>query len=659
MPELKAFLAGGGETAALIRTRAWEETPLGAIHDWPQSLRSSLGIALRSSTASAIFWGPEHRFLYNDAWAALLGEGRHPWALGRPASEVLEDVWPVLADQFARVLGSGEAVNMLDTLLVRNLRGQVFDSYWSYSLLPVAGEDGTIVGILAQVRESTRFVLRQRRDALMLQLSERLRLLRTPEAILDTAFALIGDEIDAARLGYAELDEAEGTITVLGCAVRRGARDISGTLPIPDFGDTIDEALAAGKTIRIDDARADPRLHRDEVRARYEALGVASALIVPIIGGETCRAMLFAHHDAPRAWSEHQDALLRDATELVWREISRARAEEALRGSEERYRRLFEQANDLIVLSDLDQVITDVNPAAAAAVECPREEIVGRSIADFLAPGMVGQAQEMLRHKLEQGGTTQHELVIVSRSGKHLNWEINSTLTLDPAGKPIGLHAIARDVTERRRAEERQRLLVNELNHRVKNTLALVQGLALQSFKDGRDMAEARDAFQQRLAALAAAHDLLTRESWEGATLGELAGEALGLYNGQEPRIAWEGPPVRLNPKAAVSLVMALHELCTNAAKYGALSAPEGRVALLWWIEGDRLKIEWREAGGPAVAAPGRRGFGLRMIERALAADLSGTAGIAFEPDGLVCRIDASMEDAAPRPSALTAGSEG
>jgi PAS domain S-box-containing protein len=659
MPELKAFLAGGGETAALIRTRAWEKTPLGPIHDWPQSLRSSLGIALRSSTASAIFWGPEHLFLYNDAWGALLGEGRHPWALGRPASEVLEDVWPVLADQFARVLGSGEAVNMIDTLLVRNLRGQVFDSYWSYSLLPVAGEDGTIVGILAQVRESTRFVLRQRRDALMLQLSERLRLLRTPEAILDTAFALIGDEIDAARLGYAELDEAARTITVLGCAVRRGARDISGTLPIPDFGDTIDEALAAGKTIRIDDARADPRLHREQVRARYEALGVASALIVPIIGGETCRAMLFAHHDAPRPWSEHQDALLRDATELVWREISRARAEEALRSSEERYRRLFEQANDLIVLSDLDQVITDVNPAAAAAVECPREEVVGRSIADFLAPGMIGQAQEMLRHKLEQGGTTQHELVIVSRSGKHLNWEINSTLTLDPAGKPIGLHAIARDVTERRRAEERQRLLVNELNHRVKNTLALVQGLALQSFKDGRDMAEARDAFQQRLAALAAAHDLLTRESWEGATLGELAGEALGLYNEQEPRIAWEGPAVRLNPKAAVSLVMALHELCTNAAKYGALSAPEGRVALLWWIEGDRLKIEWREAGGPAVAAPGRRGFGLRMIERALAADLSGTAGIAFEPDGLVCRIDASMEDAAPRPSALSAASEG
>ena len=656
MPELKAFLAGGGEAAELIRTRDWSSTALGPIREWPQSLRSSLGIALRAGTASAIFWGPDHLFLYNDAWGALLGDNRHPWALGRPASEVLEDIWAVVGDQFARVLRAGEAVNMVDTLLVRHLGGQVFDSYWTYSLLPVAGEDGTIVGILAQVRESTRFVLRQRRDALMLQLSEGLRLLQSPEEILDTAFALIGDEIDAARLGYAELDEAEGTITILGCAVRGGARDISGTVPIPDFGDTIDQALALGATIRIDDAASDHRLVRSEVRARYEALGVASALIVPIIGGASCRAMLFAHHDSPRAWSEHQEALLRDATELVWREISRARAEAALRRSEERYRRLFEQANDLIVLADLDQVITDVNPAAAAAIELPKEEIVGRSMADFLAPGMMDQAREMLRRKLEQGGTTRHELIVVSRSGRHLNWEINSTLTLDPSGRPLGLHAIARDVTERRRAEERQRLLVNELNHRVKNTLALVQGLALQSFKDGRDMAEARDAFQHRLAALAAAHDLLTRESWEGATLGELVREALGLYNGQEPRIAWDGPPVRLNPKAAVSLVMALHELCTNAAKYGALSAANGRVALRWAVEGERLKIEWREQGGPTVAPPGRRGFGLRMIERALASDLSGSAVIAFEPGGLVCRIDASLDDAAPGPSPANGG---
>ena len=643
MPELKAFLSGGGEMGALIRGHDWASTPLGPIHNWPQSLRSALGIALRSPAASAIFWGPDLLFLYNDGWAALLRDGRHPWALGRPAREVLEDVWPEVGEQFGSVLAEGQAVNMIDTLLVRNLGGQVFDSYWSYSLLPVAGEDGRIAGILAQVRESTQYVQRSRRDALMLRMTERLRLAASPQAILADALALVGEEIDAARLGYAELDEAAGTVTILACATRDGAADISGTFAIPNFGATIDEDLQLGRTIRIDDAAADPRLADAEVQARYERLGVASALIVPIVSGERFRAMLFAHHDAPRTWSAHHELLLRQATELVWREVSRARAETELRRSEERYRRIFEQANDLIVTATLDQVITDCNPAAAAAIELPREEIVGRSMADFLAPGMMDQAKQMLAHKLDHGGTTRHELVIVSQSGRHLHWDVNSTLTLDPSGRPVGLHAIARDVTEQRRAEERQRLLVNELNHRVKNTLALVQGLALQSFTGGRDMEEAREAFQQRLAALAAAHDLLTRESWEGATLDSLVRETLGLYDGGEARIDWAGPPVRLNPKAAVSLVMALHELSTNAAKYGALSVPEGRVTVSWSVERDRLALEWRERGGPPVAPPGRRGFGLRMIERALAADMSGGAKLEFAPEGLVCRIDATL----------------
>jgi PAS domain S-box-containing protein len=636
LPKLKAFLSGGGEMSERIRAHDWDATPLGPIHDWPQSLRSGLGIALRSTVASAVFWGPDHLFLYNDRWAALLRDGRHPWALGRRASEVLADVWEVLAEQFGRVLAEGEAVNMVDTLLVRNLGGQVYDSYWSYSLLPVAGEDGRIAGILAQVRESTQYVQRGRRDALMLRIAERLRLGSDPDEILRGALELIGEEVDASRIGYAEIDEDTGTVAILGCAVRDGAADISGTFAVPDFGETIDEDLRLGRTIRIEDAAADPRLAAPEVKARYEKIGVASALIAPIVSGERCQSMLFAQ--------DHEELLLRQATEHVWREVSRARAEAALRRSEERFRRIFEQANDLIVTATLDQVITDCNPAAAAAIELPKEEIVGRSMGDFMAPGMMEQAREMLLRKLEDGGTTNHELVIVSKSGRRLNWEINSTLTLDPSGKPVGLHAIARDVTERRRAEERQRLLVNELNHRVKNTLALVQGLALQSFKSGRDMGEARDAFQQRLAALAAAHDLLTRESWEGATLDELVREALALYDGGEARISSEGPPVRLSPKAAVSLVMALHELTTNAAKYGALSVPEGRVSVRWTVDGDCLALDWRESGGPAVEAPEHRGFGSRMIERALAAEMSGRATLDFEPEGLVCRIEASLE---------------
>jgi PAS domain S-box-containing protein len=648
MPDLRAFLAGG-EMAALIRGHDWEATPLGQIRSWPQSLRSALSICLRSDTPSAIFWGPELRFLYNDAWARLLGE-RNPWALGRRADEVLADIWPVLEGQFRAAVDKAEAINRVDALLVRNLGGATFDSYWSYSMLPVASEDGTIGGILALARDTTETVLRGRRDALMLRLAEGLRLLTDPDEVLAIAVDLVASELDAGRIGYAEVDEATGTVSVLRNAVRDGMADNSGSFPIPDFGGTINDDLRAGRPIRIEDSESDPRIAEPGVRKLYAALGVASALIVPILSGERSWSMLFAHHSQPRRWSAHEEVLLRQATEHVWREISRARAESELRRSEERYRRIFEQAHDIIITADVDQIITDCNPATEMAMEAPRDEIVGHSIREFVTAEGFEQTTRMLREKMEHGGTTRHDLDVIARSGRVMHWEINSTLTRDSSGRPIGLHAIARDVSDRRAAEERQRLLVNELNHRVKNTLALVQGLALQSFREGRDPSEARAAFQERLAALAAAHDLLTRENWEGATLAQLAEEAIGHHNDQEERIAFSGPRLILSPKAAVSLVMALHELGTNAAKYGALSTPAGRVTVAWEIApGDRLRLEWREQGGPPVEPPARRGFGFRMIERALAADLAGVARIEFEPDGLVCRIDAPLAEAAPR----------
>lgn len=647
MPDLKSFLAGGGEMGDRIRAHDWESTPLGPIGSWPQSLRSALSICLRSEIPSAIFWGEELRFLYNDSWSALLGE-RSPAALGRRGDEVLADIWPVIGKQFDQVLGEAQSVNRRDALLVRNLGGATFDSYWSYSLLPVASEDGTIGGVLAQARDTTEFVLRSRREALMLQLAEKLRLIDDPRELIDTAVSMVGAELDAGRIGYAEADAGSGSIAILACAAKDGMADISGLFPIPKFGGSINEDLRAGRVIRIEDVAGDPRMSDSEVRRRYDALGVAAALVVPIIAGERFQALLFAHHGRPKKWSAHDEELLRRTTEHVWREVSRARAQAALQRSEERYRRIFEQASDLIHTADLNQIITDCNPATAAALGMSREEIIGKSIRDFVSESGFEQTTRMLRQKVEHGGTTRHELDVRAKSGRLLHWEIISTLTLDDEGRPVGLHAIARDVTERRQAEERQRLLVNELNHRVKNTLALVQGLALQSFREGRDPGEARAAFQERLTALAAAHDLLTRESWEGATLAQLAEEAIGHHNAQEERIAFGGPEIVLSPKAAVSLVMALHELGTNAAKYGALSTPQGRVRIGWEVtDGDRLRLEWREQGGPPVRAPDRKGFGFRMIERALAADLAGEAGIGFEPDGLVCRIEAPLAEAA------------
>jgi PAS domain S-box-containing protein len=222
----------------------------------------------------------------------------------------------------------------------------------------------------------------------------------------------------------------------------------------------------------------------------------------------------------------------------------------------------------------------------------------------------------------------------------------------DEAGQPLRVVGATVDITDRKRAELHLRLLVNELNHRVKNTLATIQAIAGQTFHAARSLPQAQEAFSARIVALAEAHDLLTRENWEGAELTDVLARLQTLHGAPE-RFSLAGPSVRLAPRMALSLSMALHELATNAVKYGALSMPSGRVRIDWSVApgaragtggGPRLLLTWRESGGPPVLPPTRRGFGSRLIERGLAAELSGEANIDFLPEGVLCRIEAGLE---------------
>jgi two-component sensor histidine kinase len=204
--------------------------------------------------------------------------------------------------------------------------------------------------------------------------------------------------------------------------------------------------------------------------------------------------------------------------------------------------------------------------------------------------------------------------------------------------------SLALEIEHRRRIERHQNLLLDELNHRVKNTLATVQAMAIQTLK-GVDLA-ARDSFLARLFALSSQHDLLTLDNWEGASFEGVVRRALRPWR-EEGRIRFkvEGPAVHLDPKRALALGMAFHELAANAAKYGALSNDTGMVHVTWTMEPDakRLKLRWEEQGGPVVAQPPVRGFGLRLIEHGLAREISGTVTLDFRPQGLVCDWDMKL----------------
>jgi two-component sensor histidine kinase len=198
---------------------------------------------------------------------------------------------------------------------------------------------------------------------------------------------------------------------------------------------------------------------------------------------------------------------------------------------------------------------------------------------------------------------------------------------------------MAADVTDARDAERRQQLLIDELNHRVKNTLTTVQSLVHNTLRDAGAPSGIEEILTERLMALSAAHDVLTRENWSGARLADIARETLKPYLA-EGRILIEGPDARVPTNVAVALSMALHELATNALKYGALSTSAGEVRLSW-SRGDRvLRLEWREMGGPPVRPPERQGFGSRLLLRGLTGDLTSPAELIYAPEGLICRLD-------------------
>lgn len=206
---------------------------------------------------------------------------------------------------------------------------------------------------------------------------------------------------------------------------------------------------------------------------------------------------------------------------------------------------------------------------------------------------------------------------------------------------PLEIIGLARDVTARKEREHHMHLLMREVTHRSKNLLAIIQAMARQTVKDSLTASEFEERFSTRLRGLAASHDLLAARDWHGAAMDDLARWQLGsAFESGEGRVTLQGPAVFLKPEAAQNIGLAFNELASNAARFGALSKPAGRVSIEWSIDPEgasprRLHVDWRESGGPAVAAPQRYGFGHKVMERLAARALDGTVSLTFEATGL------------------------
>jgi PAS domain S-box-containing protein len=308
---------------------------------------------------------------------------------------------------------------------------------------------------------------------------------------------------------------------------------------------------------------------------------------------------------------------------------------------------IIESNEDAIISKNLDGVIMSWNSGAERLFGYTAEEAIGRPVTMLMPPERVDEEPGIIA-RIRRGERIDHyDTVRRRKDGSAVDISLTVSPIKDANGTIIGASKIARDITERKQAEHRQQLLVGEVKHRIKNLLATVQAIARQTLKGAP--VEERDAFVARLMALANAQDLLTLERWNRAPVHEIVDRALRPFEAKHSaRFLTKGPEEAwVDAQRASLLTMALHELATNAVKYGALSNGYGVVRLIWEVvgtedEGQSVRLTWCELGGPPVVPPERKGFGSFLIERALQGG-GGGAKLDYDPNGLICTLDVAL----------------
>jgi PAS domain S-box-containing protein len=577
-----------------IQSFDWSKTDLGPMESWPQSLRTAVDMVTSTPVPMALLWGADGIMIYNDGYAGLAG-ARHPKILGSPVL----DAWPEVADFNRRVLQvglAGEALSFKDKHFTLNRRGEPEDVWMNLDYSPVRDEAGKSAGVLAVVVETTPWVYaaRAQRES-------------------ESRFRTLADNIAQ----FAWMADETGSIFWY----NKRWFDYTGT--------TLDEMKGWGwRKVH----------HPDHVErvvekiSRHFETGEVWEDTFPLRG-----------RDGTYRWFLSRAMPIRDENDKVVRwfgtntDITEHLAE-AERNAQ--LATIVATSPDAIISLAEDGTVLSWNPGAEQMFGYAADEIIGTSERVLFADDADEEFEEKYQH-LRHGEHISRDAVRRRKDGALINVAINAAPMRRPDGCIIGFSAVMRDIGERKRVEKHLRVVMRELSHRTKNLLAVIMAMVRQTARASTDVGVLQSELIQRLQSLSASHDLLVAEDWTGASVEELVRAVLQPFVGhQSEALECEGPRVLVNATAAQNLGLALHELATNAAKYGALSNTEGRVRVTWSFEPSedgtsRLVILWAERAGPVVRPPEVRGFGHIVIERVAAQALTAAVVYEFPKEGV------------------------
>ena len=606
-PDVPTFLQNGGAAGRLLRQIDWAQHPLGPPDLWPAVLQTIVGVVLGSQQPMFVSWGPGHHTLYNDGYAEICGT-RHPASLGAPLCATWHEIRDVIDPLILRVY-AGESIHMEDLVVVMQHKGVVQEAHFAFSYTPLRGENGAVNGLFCACADRTSEVKLKR--------------------VLDHERARLAQMFQQTPMFVAMMEGPDHVIKLVNPAFQTlaGHRDMDGKPAIHAFPEVhlqtyiglLDQVRTTGEAIRVDGAKVSlQRVRGGGLEERH-----VDFVFQPV------------HNAAGEVASIFSQGV--DVTDRV-------NALSALQVNEQFLQAVLEASPDCIKVLNLDGDITYMNNKGRALLELPEDEgLCGRSWPSFWLGDNHPKALEALA-LARSGSNAAFQGYGDTFAGTTRYWDVRLAPMPDAAGRPERILAVSRDISYLRQVEVEREHLMQELSHRLRNAFGMVQSVIGQTLRHAKSLPEGRETLSLRVKALADAQDILTKSVAGDMQIVEVVQAALLPYRTGAGRFTISGPAATISGRQGLGLSLALHELCTNATKYGALSGDRGDVDVSWDVQsGGEFDFRWREIGGPPVSPPEKSGFGSVLIEKVVATYFNGSATLDFHPTGVAFSLSGKI----------------